>query len=77
MTSQPLPQNWREFITDAERDLTNRWSMFGWDCISKVGGQWDSQVPGAPLFKTKTEAHDFLSTFVCDVIPQHCLDRMN
>ena len=70
-----IPDNWREFVTVDERDLTNRWSMWGSDCLTKVGRLWDSQVPGAPLFRTKREAGDFLSTFVCDAIPQRCIER--
>lgn len=72
----PLPDNWRDFVTDEERSLTNRWSMWGSDCIQKVGLRWDSNVPGAPLFKTRKAAHDFLSTFVCDAIPLRCLQRI-
>ena len=71
-----LPEGWRDHITPEERDLTNHWSMYGWACIQKVGSKWDSMVPGAPLFKTKTAAHDFLSNFVCDAIPLRCIQRM-
>lgn len=70
-----LPDDWRSFETVDERNLTNQWSMWGWSCIQKVGRKWDSMVPGAPLFKTKTEAHEFLTRFVCDVIPMRCLER--
>jgi hypothetical protein len=76
MTTQPLPEGWRDHITTDERDLTNRWSMWGSDCIGKIGRKWDSNVPGAPYFKTKREAEEFLSRFVCDMIPLRCLHRM-
>lgn len=66
---------WREYVTVEERDLTNRWSMHGWASIQKIGRKWDSGVPGAPLFKTKTEAHEYLSRFVCDMIPLRCHER--
>ena len=75
MTTVPLPANWRDFVTDDERDITNRWSMFGSAVIAKVGSRWDSGVPGAPLFRTKTAAHDFLTRFVCDAIPLRCVER--
>ena len=73
----PLPNNWRDYVTDDERSLQNRLSMWGSDCISKVGKRfWDSGVPGAPLFKTKTAAHDYLETFVCDMIHLRCVERI-
>lgn len=72
----PLPNNWRDFVTVEERDLSNRLSMWGSDCIAKVGRMWDSQVPGMPLFKTKTAAHDALERFVCDAIPMRCVERI-
>jgi len=70
-----LPDNWRDYITTEERNASNRWSMYGNGCITKIGRKWDSTAPGAPLFKTKSEAYEFLSTFVCDVIPQNCAKR--
>lgn len=66
------PSDWH---TDEERDITARWSMWGWSSIAKVRSRWDSGVPGAPLFKTKKEAHEFLTRFVCDAIPLRCLER--
>lgn len=72
----PLPTNWRDYITDEERQITNRWMMHGWDSITKVNSLWDSGVPGAPLFKTKTAAHGHLTQFVCDAIPLRCVERM-
>jgi len=75
-TASALPEGWRDYITDDERQLMNRWAMHGWDCIAKVGRKWDSNVPGAPLFSTKTLAHDFLTTFVCEAIPRRCVERM-
>jgi hypothetical protein len=76
LTPRALPNNWRDFITDEERHLTNIWSMWGSDCHPKVGKGWDSLVPGMPYCKTKKEAHQKLSTFVCDMIPLRCLQRM-
>jgi hypothetical protein len=70
------PNGWRDHVTTEERDITNRWSMFGSDCIGKVGRRWDSQVPGMPLCATKGEAYEALTRFVCDMIPLRCMDRM-
>ena len=64
--------NWRDHVTDDDRDLTNRW-MRGIDwCVSKVGRKWNSGVPKAPLFKTKREAYEFVTRYVCDAIPIRC-----
>jgi hypothetical protein len=71
-----MPEGWRDYITSDERDLTNRWSMWGHDCHQKVGKLWDSLVPGMPLCKTRKEAHEKLTRFVCDAIPLRCLQRM-
>lgn len=76
MTPIGMPSNWREYITADERHLTNTWSMWGSDCHPKIGRMWDSLVPGAPLFKTKREAHEYLTNFVCDMIPLRCLARI-
>jgi len=70
-----LPDNWRDFRTVDERNLSNRWLMWGSDCIGKVGRRWDSNVPGVPLFKTKKAASDALDIFVCDAIPLRCWER--
>ena len=70
-----LPENWRDLRTVDERVLENRLSLWGSDCINKVGRMWDSGVPGMPLFKTKKAAHDALETFVCDAIPLRCWER--
>lgn len=61
-----------ELMIVEERDLTNRWSMWGSDCISKVGRFWDSGVPSAPLFKTKKVAWEYLTQFVCSAVPLRC-----
>jgi hypothetical protein len=75
--TEPLPDGWRERMTDDERALVNRWAR-GCDwCVSKVGRRhWDSSVPGAPLFKTRKAAYEFLSRFVCEAIPRRCIERM-
>ena len=73
----PLRDGWRDHITVDERNLSNQWSMFGDRCISKVGKRWDSHVPAAPYFKTKKAAYEFLSRFVCDMIPLRCMERMD
>jgi hypothetical protein len=75
MLSFPLPQNWRDHVTEEERQISNRWSMYGNDCIQKVGRFWDSTVPGYPLCKTRKEAYEALSRFVCDAIPLRCANR--
>ena len=73
-----IPEGWRDYMTVDERNLSNHWSMWGSDCIRKVGKRyWDSNVPGAPLFKTKREASDYLDRFVCDAILARCIDRLN
>jgi hypothetical protein len=41
-----------------------------------VGRLWDSGVPrSTKLFKTKRQAFEFLSTFVCDVLQYRALQR--
>lgn len=62
-------------MTDEERQIAGRWERYGADCIRKVRGQWDSTVPNSPLFKTKREAFEFLSTFVLEIIPIRCSQR--
>lgn len=76
MTSITLPDGWRDYMTEDERNLSNHLSMWGSDCIPKVGRLWDSLVPGMPFFRTKKAAYAALSTFVCDMIPLRCVERM-
>lgn len=64
-----------DWLTDDERSFINRWSMWGHDICAKVGRHWDSSVPGAPLFKTRSEAYDFASTFVCESLKRRALER--
>ncbi len=73
----PLPQNWREYLSEEEKHIMTRWSMWGSDCLYKVGSQWNSNIPGMPLFKTKKAAGDALDRFVCDSIPLRCVQRIN
>lgn len=75
--SSPYPEGFHphDWWTDEERDISNRWSMWGWASIRKVRSRWDSGVPGAPFDKTKTAAHERLTRFVCEAIPLRCLER--
>ena len=71
-----LYQNWRDMLTPEERALINRWTMYGSDCLAKVGRRWDSGVPGAPLTRTKKAADEYLTRFVCDTLPLRCRERI-
>ena len=71
-----MTTTWQDYLTAEERSITNRWAMGGDSCIGKVRSRWDSTVPGAPFFRTKSAAFDFLTRFVCDSIPIRCKLRM-